>query len=441
MMIEDLQTTDADLEVARQHVQRGVRGIVPALIGIIAVAGFLGGAVATAVVASDGVLETALATGLFGVAFGLPITLIVTRVTMQRGLTIGVEQASQQRRLETEVRRREFETRLSRALEMADDEPAAYDVIRRAMSAAIPARPVELLLADNSHAHLERVVAVAPAESDAPGCPVEAPDRCIAARRAQTQVFVDSEDLDACPFLRVADHDRCAATCVPVSIMGTTVGVVHTIGPVGAPVDRESLETLQSLANQAGNRLGMLRIMAETQLQASTDGLTGLINRRSVENHARQLRNDDDDFALILADLDRFKALNDTHGHDTGDRALRVFADALRRTLRATDLACRYGGEEFVVVMPRASVDDAVDAAHRVMDSLQHATSRGEVPTFTASFGVAASCEADDFDGVVQAADHALFEAKRGGRNRVCISGRSPAPEIEEFSKRRSASG
>jgi diguanylate cyclase (GGDEF)-like protein len=312
---------------------------------------------------------------------------------------------------------------------MADDEPAAYDVIRRAMSSAIPGHPVELLVADNSHAHLERVVAVAHGEISAPGCPVEAPDRCVAARRAQTQVFEHSEDLDACPMLRVADHDHCSAVCVPVSIMGTTVGVAHAIGTIEEPISAQAVDALQALANLAGNRLGMLRIMAETQLQASTDGLTGLINRRSLENRARQLRAEDASFALVIADLDHFKRLNDTHGHDTGDRALRIFAESLRSALRADDLACRYGGEEFAILLPGADVDEAVEVAERVKDALADTTTRGDVPTFTASFGVAHSNDARDFEGVVQCADRALFVAKHHGRNQVCVDGRT-APTV-----------
>ena len=151
----------------------------------------------------------------------------------------------------------------------------------------------------------------------------------------ETQVFPDSEDLDACPMLRGRERGRCSGVCVPVSIMGRTVGVVHATGPVGEPLDDDAVAALQTLANQAGNRVGMLRVMAETQLQASTDGLTGLVNRRSLENRMRQLRAEGTDFAVVMADLDHFKMLNDTHGHEAGDRALRIFSETLRHELRS----------------------------------------------------------------------------------------------------------
>lgn len=320
--------------------------------------------------------------------------------------------------------RREFETRLARGLEMIDDETEAFDVIGRAMNGVSPDRPIEMLLADNSHAHLERVVMSSP-DGDPPGCGVDSPDQCVATRRAQTQVFADSEALDACPMLRGRARGRCSGVCVPLSIMGRTVGVIHTTGEVDDTPDRSTIEALQTLSNQAGNRLGMLRVMAETSLQATTDGLTGLVNRRSFENRLRQLRAQGVEFALVMADLDRFKSLNDTHGHETGDRALRIFAETLRRELRGDDLACRYGGEEFAIVLPNADVHEAIDAMQRVREALAQVTRRGDAPAFTSSFGIAHSSDATDVNDLVQRADAAVFAAKDAGRDRICIDGHS----------------
>jgi diguanylate cyclase (GGDEF)-like protein len=322
--------------------------------------------------------------------------------------------------MRSDAGRREFESRLSRALEMSDGEDDAFDVIGRAMRAAVPDAPAELLLADNSHAHLARVVVVG---DDAPGCPVDSPDSCVACRRAQTQVFHDSESLDACPMLRGRERGRCSGVCVPVSIMGRTVGVVHATGPVGAPLDDDAVQAVQTLANQAGNRLGMLRVMAETQLQASTDGLTGLVNRRSLENRVRRLRADGNDFAFVMADLDHFKVLNDTYGHEAGDRALRIFSESLRLELRADDTACRYGGEEFAIVLPGIDVHGAVEVTERIRHALATTSGRGDAPAFTASFGIAHSTDASDLDDLVQRADRAMFSAKAAGRDRICLDG------------------
>ena len=127
---------------------------------------------------------------------------------------------------EQQGQRQRFESRLANALDMAEGEPEVIDVIERSFAAVVPDAPVELLLADNSHAHLLRMAAVGP-DGEPPACSVDSPDRCPAARRAQVQVFPDSDHLDACPKLRNRPQGRVSALCVPVSIMGRTVGVMR----------------------------------------------------------------------------------------------------------------------------------------------------------------------------------------------------------------------
>jgi diguanylate cyclase (GGDEF)-like protein len=122
-----------------------------------------------------------------------------------------------------------------------------------------------------------------------------------------------------------------------------------------------------------------------------------------------------------MGDLDHFKALNDTHGHDAGDRALRVFARTMRAALRGDDIVSRYGGEEFVLVLPDLSVEEARSALERIRESLALAINAGNVPPFTASFGVAHSSNAEDIEELLRVADAALFRAKREGRNRVVV--------------------
>jgi diguanylate cyclase (GGDEF)-like protein len=413
--------TEADLVAAQVEVRRGVQGLVVALFGIIVLIG-AGTGVVVAGVDDEPMVTTVLLTLGMSVAIGFPLVLGLYVLTRKRGLDIALDTVVQARVLETEARRREFEARLGRALEMAGDEVAAYETIQRAAQIALPRSPVELLLADNSHAHLARVVTVT-TDDATPGCAVSSPDQCVAARSAQTQVFPDSDALDGCPMLRNRGADRFSAICVPVSIMGRTVGVVHATGEADATVDDEAVQSLQVLANQAGHRLGMLRIMAETQLQASTDPLTGLMNRRSLENRARVLGATGVDYALVMADLDEFKSLNDRFGHETGDRALRVFAETLRDFVRAEDLTCRFGGEEFVVLLPGIETHEAVEIMERVREELARTTRRGDVPSFTASYGIAESNTATDYEDLLQRADQALFAAKEAGRDCICIDG------------------
>ena len=234
---------------------------------------------------------------------------------------------------EVQGQRQRFESRLANALDMAEGEPEVIDVIERSFAAVVPDAPVELLLADNSHAHLLRMAGAGP-DGELPSCSVDSPDRCPAARRAQVQVFGDSDHLDACPKLRNRPQGRISALCVPVSIMGRTVGVIHATDKVEAKAEEAQVQDLTTLAKLAGARIGLLRVMAETQLQASTDTLTGLLNRRSFSEKMAAVPYNLYPVAVVMADLDRFKNLNDTYGHETGDRALRLFARVLRDSLR-----------------------------------------------------------------------------------------------------------
>jgi diguanylate cyclase (GGDEF)-like protein len=173
------------------------------------------------------------------------------------------------------------------------------------------------------------------------------------------------------------------------------------------------------MSHLVGTRLAMVRVLNEREFQASTDPLTGLLNRRMLENHARALRLQQRQFTVAMGDLDLFKKLNDTHGHDTGDRALRAFSGVLRATLRDEDLAGRYGGEEFLILLP----DCAPAAAHAVLErvrlDLGPTILQGGLPSFTVSFGVAADDPDVPLDEIVARADTALYQAKEAGRDRI----------------------
>lgn len=321
---------------------------------------------------------------------------------------------------DSQAQRQRFESRLANALDMAEGEPEVIEVIERSFSSVLPDAPVELLLADNSHAHLHRMAAVGP-DGQPPGCGVDSPDRCPAARRAQVQEFSDSDRLDACPKLRNRPEGRLSAICVPVSIMGRTVGVIHATGEPGAERTDDSVDDLGTLAKLAGARIGLLRVMAETQLQASTDTLTGLLNRRSFSEQVAAVPPHLYPIAVAMADLDHFKALNDTYGHETGDRALRLFARVLRDTLRTSDVASRYGGEEFAIAFPDCSAVDATRALNSVRTQLDAAITVGGLPKYTVSFGVTESEPGEELESVLRRADDALLRAKREGRDKVVL--------------------
>jgi diguanylate cyclase (GGDEF)-like protein len=332
--------------------------------------------------------------------------------------------------LTTQLRRDGFSNHLAEALEMADEEREVFDVVELAMSEISERTPMELLLSDSSRANLGRSAAAPGAEP--PGCPVKSPFSCVAVRRGTAVVFESSSALNACPHLRDRPGGDCSAVCVPVSFMGRALGVLHTTGPDGKPLQEEAKFRLNTLASQAGARIGTVRAFEKTQLQASTDGLTGLINRRSAERRLRELIRSGHMFSLAIADLDRFKQLNDTHGHEAGDRALRLFAQTLKDTLRDHDVIARWGGEEFVIVLPELDRLQAVHVLDRARANLAVAHP-GETPRFTASFGLSDSSQATGIEDLLRIADGGLYAAKKAGRDRVVIgdADKAAAAEVE----------
>jgi diguanylate cyclase (GGDEF)-like protein len=416
----DVAITDDDRARAGEQLRRSTRGVIPISLGLQTIVQLLAGLLVTTQVSGLEGMALVAATAVLSVAILTPVVYVFSAGATRRSEVQLADSLAKERVMRLEVSRREFETRLANALEMAEAEPEAMAAAGRALRSVAPGQRIEILLADNSHAHLERAL-VTGDDPDGPGCGVESPDRCVASRRGQTQVFADSDNLDACPKLQDRAYGRCSAVCVPVSIMGRTVGVVHLAVPVAEKVAEPPVEQLEVLANQVGARLGMLRVMTETRVQATTDSLTGLPNRRSFESRVRLLRQAGTQFSLVMADLDNFKVLNDTHGHELGDRALRVFSNLLRASLRPVDISCRYGGEEFTVVLPGCSPAEAVQVCERLRETLALATQVGSAPEFTASFGIAPSSDELTLEEITANADLALYEAKRSGRNRAVV--------------------
>jgi len=333
------------------------------------------------------------------------------------------EATERERLLSAASERREFESRLIRALDMAADQQAAVGVAVEAVTILTPTACGEMLLADSSRAHMQ-TVGTTP-ENGCKGachCEVATPSACPAVRSGHAVHHEDSRLLDACPNLRGRGPDPLSALCVPVSVAGSSVGVLHLVRTADEPFDDRAIADLTTVAKMTGSRIGLVTAMAQSQLQASTDPLTGLLNRRSLENEVRTLVQQGEPLAVILADLDHFKVLNDTHGHDAGDRALRTFARVLRRAVRDADLVCRYGGEEFIVVCPGSDKYSASLVFDRVRMELEATLGDGRTPPFTVSAGIADSGDATDFGDMITLADVALLQAKAAGRNRVQLN-------------------
>jgi two-component system cell cycle response regulator len=194
------------------------------------------------------------------------------------------------------------------------------------------------------------------------------------------------------------------------------------------PFDKH--EILARVRTQIRKRRYTERLRDNVQLSiemAITDALTGLYNRRYMETHVGTLVDQANSrgkpLSVLILDIDYFKSINDTHGHDAGDDVLQDFAIRIRKSIRGIDLACRYGGEEFVVVMPETDMAVATMVAERLrrrIASEPFPIQKGaRMIEVTISIGIAALGPNDNAAAVIKRADQALYRAKRDGRNRV----------------------
>jgi len=213
---------------------------------------------------------------------------------------------------------------------------------------------------------------------------------------------------------------------LPLTASRTSFGTLVLAAPA---FGREQRETVAALVAQAVIALENARLHRQVEQQARVDGLTGLSNRRACEDALRQELQRAERFGkeltVILADLDGFKTVNDRHGHPAGDLVLREFALRLRETLREIDVAARWGGEEFCLLLPETDAAGGAQLAERARAALEDvpiAAADGSQLRVTASFGVAAFPEHPSVEALIDAADGALYDAKRSGKNRVTVA-------------------
>ncbi|MCX7206896.1 MAG: diguanylate cyclase [Proteobacteria bacterium] len=321
----------------------------------------------------------------------------------------------------------DFTSTVHRALELAESDSDAAGIISEAIEIGLPQRATGLLMSDSSTAHLS-VMSSSKNYTTNCACGVSSPVQCLAFRRGQVQRFNDGSALDVCRYMRGREGGDCSAVCIPLTSIGQAVGILHIVGPAGHLPNEDEMLRATAIAAHSGMRLGVLRVMSESQLQARTDPLTGLLNRRSLENQAARALALPEPACVAFADIDHFKRLNDSYGHDTGDRALRLFARVLREALRPGDIIGRFGGEEFVVVFPSTDEAGGLCGLDRVRAALECRIAIAGLPVFTASFGLATAYGPIEFNELVRTADMALLEAKRTGRNKVCIAGKLSQP-------------
>jgi diguanylate cyclase (GGDEF)-like protein len=218
---------------------------------------------------------------------------------------------------------------------------------------------------------------------------------------------------------------------VPLHRAGQVLGALVLEGDMPREVRADDRRTLRNLADLAAASLSGLLELEISKVKATTDELTGLANRRAFEEQLAQRLSEVDrvggSVALIVADVDHFKRINDTHGHQVGDAVLQAIAATLRDSVRDFDVPARYGGEEFVILLPHTDSAGAMETAERLRRAVESRPVRigGSAVPVTLSFGVASyPGSASSRESVFTAADRALYKAKADGRN--CVRSASP---------------
>jgi diguanylate cyclase (GGDEF)-like protein/PAS domain S-box-containing protein len=309
----------------------------------------------------------------------------------------------------------------------------AYAVIKQSAQRLFPEESGVLYLISASRNQVEAVATwgVSPAKPDAT---VFAPDDCWALRRGQPHVVEGGGSGLRCQHLSVPGP--AAYMCVPMVAQGETVGVLHlqvTNERPDAAHLRLSVvqqQLARTVADSIALALANLKLRETLRQRSIRDPLTGLFNRRyleeTLEREIRRAARGERPVAIIMLDLDHFKLFNDSFGHDGGDALLRELGTFLWTHVRQEDIACRYGGEEFTLVLPDSSLEIARQRAEYLREEVKHLNVRHNgqpLGAISLSLGVAA------FPGhgltgevVLKAADVALYLAKREGRDRVVVA-------------------
>jgi len=267
--------------------------------------------------------------------------------------------------------------------------------------------------------------------------PVFAPNSCWALRTGHPHLVVAGDTTAPCEHAAGVKHTY---LCVPIQAQGEALGILHFQATDEAPVLADSeLSFKTTFAGQVGLSVANIRLREALRTQSIKDPLTGLYNRRyleeMMERETRRAVRAVHGLGVLMLDLDHFKKFNDTYGHEAGDTVLRETASLLVKSVRAEDIVCRFGGEEFVVILPMADLKATHARAERIRSKLRETPvlHQGQsVGMVTISVGVAAlPGHGTTPKGLLETADAALYRAKREGRDRVVVADPPAAAEAQ----------
>jgi diguanylate cyclase (GGDEF)-like protein len=330
-------------------------------------------------------------------------------------------------------------SQLSELIQTCENSTEAHGVIERIMPLLFPneAGAVSLLNESRNLIETAAVWGGATATRD-----VTQPKDCWAMRRGKIHQVGQDNPGPYCSHLRAPYPVE--SWCVPMIAQGDALGVLHL--RIDAATDREGgphggnaelRRLLTSVAERLALSLANLRLRESLYRQSVRDAQTGLYNRRYLEEtlereFSRAVRSYSP-LALIIMDIDHFKKFNDRFGHGAGDSVLREIAAMLKKKIRHEDIACRYGGEEFVLALPGMSAEMALERAEMLRQEIAGLEVRYRDETLgrlSCSFGLAVFPDhGQTTEALIDAADTALYRAKGEGRDRVCVADAAAAPE------------
>lgn len=288
-----------------------------------------------------------------------------------------------------------------------------------------PAAPGAVMMLDSARSSAE--VAGSWRECQIPAAVFE-PTACWALRTGHPHLVLASDSTAPCAH---AAGVKNTYLCIPILAQGETLGIVHFQATEENPnLDPSELSFKTTFAGQVGLSLANIRLREALRTQSIRDALTGLYNRRYLEEtldrEIRRAARAAQSLGLLMIDLDHFKKFNDTYGHDAGDAVLRETGQFLAKGIRAEDFVCRFGGEEFVVILPTGSVEVAQARGERLRAKMRelNITHQGRsLGVVTISVGAAAFPQhGTSPKELMAAADAALYEAKRRGRDQVVVA-------------------
>jgi len=267
--------------------------------------------------------------------------------------------------------------------------------------------------------------------------PVFESTSCWALRTGHPHLVVEGDTTAPCGH---AAGVKNTYLCIPILAQGEALGILHFQATDDAPALADAELSLKTtFAGQVGLSIANIRLREALRSQSIRDPLTGLYNRRylteMLDREIRRAVRAEQSLGILMLDLDHFKNFNDTYGHEAGDTVLRETASFLGKSIRVEDIACRFGGEEFVVILPTADLNAAHARAERIRSKLREMTvlHQGQsLGMITISVGVAALPEhGTSAKELIEAADAALYRAKREGRDRVVNADPLPAAEAQ----------